>query len=265
MHHVSTSPRATTTAARSPRVGMALATIACFTFATTATQACNRTPSEPARTGTNAPAHSAPANEPNPASAANDPHAGFLPPGHPTMPGGGGAGGGMMGMHAPEPRADDLAWDDPAGWQRVQPSSMMRRAQYSIPAVAGETGNAELTVITFGPGQGGDNDSNIERWYGQVVQADGRATRDVATRRTFTVGAMNVTEVEAAGRIGGAGGMQMPGMAAAPSFEHGRLLAAIVETPNGPWFFKMTGPDQTVAGARGAFETMLRSLHAGAR
>jgi hypothetical protein len=73
---------------------------------------------------------------------------------------------------------------------------------------------------------------------------------------------MQVTETEAAGRIGGSG-MAMPGMPPSPTFEHGRLLAAIVQTPQGPWFFKMTGPDQTVAGARAAFETMLRSLHAG--
>ena len=87
-------------------------------------------------------------------------------------------------------------------------------------------------------------------------------TREIATRRTFTVGSMPVTETEATGRLGGSS-MAMPGMAPAPTFEHGRLLAAIVETPQGPWFFKMTGPDQTVANARAPFEAMLRSLHAG--
>ena len=52
----------------------------------------------------------------------------------------------------------------------------------------------------------------------------------------------------------------MPGVPPAPAFEHGRLLAAIVETPSGPWFFKMTGPDHTVASARDAFDAMIRSV-----
>jgi hypothetical protein len=227
--------------------------------------ACHRSPSEPAATSNAPPAANTGTTAAPSTPSQNipvDPHAAFLPHRHDLNPHAGGMPA-MPGMQPPAPRADDLAWDDPAGWQRVTPSSPMRRAQYRIPAVAGETGDAELTVITFGPGQGGDVDANLERWYGQITQPDGRASRDVATRRTFTVGSMPVTETEAAGRIGGSS-MAMPGMPSSPTFEHGRLLAAIVETPQGPWFFKMTGPDQTVAAARPAFEAMLRSLHAGA-
>jgi hypothetical protein len=38
-----------------------------------------------------------------------------------------------------------------------------------------------------------------------------------------------------------------------------RLLAAVVEGPGGPWFFKTTGPDETVAAARADFLAMLRA------
>jgi hypothetical protein len=134
----------------------------------------------------------------------------------------------------------------------------MRIAQYRVPHVEGDTNDAELTVFTFGPGQGGDIDANLQRWYGQVALPDGGSSRDAATRATFTVNGMRVTETEVAGRL--AAGMAMPGAPPPPSFEHGRLLAAIVETPNGPWFFKLTGPDATVASARASFETMLHSM-----
>jgi hypothetical protein len=154
--------------------------------------------------------------------------------------------------------ATTLAWDDPAGWQREEPSSRMRRAQYRIPRAAGDSQDAELVVITFGPGQGGDVDSNLERWYGQVTQPDGRATREVAIRTNVSVNSLHVTVTEVAGRV--AGGMAMPGAPPPPAFEHGRLLAAIVDTPSGPWFFKITGPDATVSAARPAFDAMLRTL-----
>jgi hypothetical protein len=161
--------------------------------------------------------------------------------------------------HPPQaaPSHGELVWDDPPGWQRVPPTSPMRRAQYRVPRAAGDTADAEVTVITFGPGQGGDVESNLERWYGQVTQPDGRPTREAAQRREMTVGPFHVTVAEAAGRMGGTA---MPGMPPSPVLERGRLLAAIVETPHGPWFFKLTGPDATVAAARPAFEAMLRSL-----
>jgi hypothetical protein len=37
------------------------------------------------------------------------------------------------------------------------------------------------------------------------------------------------------------------------------LLGAIVETPRGPWFFKMTGARATVEAARPAFDALLDS------
>jgi hypothetical protein len=134
----------------------------------------------------------------------------------------------------------------------------MRRAQYKVPKTGADTADAELTVITFGGGMGGSNDANIQRWLGQLEQPDGRQTSEVAQRRSMSVAGFNVLIVEAPGRI--RGGALMPGSPPAPSFERGRLLAAIVETPNGPWFFKLTGGDETVSGARNAFDAMLRSI-----
>jgi hypothetical protein len=36
----------------------------------------------------------------------------------------------------------------------------------------------------------------------------------------------------------------------------------VVEGPGGPWFFKATGSNKTMAPPRDAFLTMLKSMHA---
>lgn len=233
--------------------------------------ACQRGPSEP-------PASSAPnGHSPSAPAAANphagqpsapqavDPHAGLgLPPpsgnsGPPLQnPTQAGAPGTAAVQGAPD-AITQLEWDDPPGWRREQPSSAMRRAQYKVTKAGADPADAEMTVITFGGGMGGSNDANIQRWLGQLEQPDGRQTSDVAQRRSLSVAGFNVIIVEAPGRIRG-GASMMPGMPSAPAFDRGRLLAAIVETPNGPWFFKLTGGDETVSGARAAFEAMLRSV-----
>jgi hypothetical protein len=41
-----------------------------------------------------------------------------------------------------------------------------------------------------------------------------------------------------------------------------RLLAAAIEGPGGPWFFRIVGPDATVKGAKPAFDAMLESVEA---
>ncbi len=130
----------------------------------------------------------------------------------------------------------------------------MRRAQYAVP---GPAGDGELTVFYFGSGQGGSVEDNLARWYGQFQQADGRETRAVATRETRTVQGMNITVTRARGRFTGGG---MPGSAPAAPREDYALLGAIVETPEGPWFFKLTGPSATVEGARGSFDALLGSM-----
>jgi hypothetical protein len=39
-----------------------------------------------------------------------------------------------------------------------------------------------------------------------------------------------------------------------------QLLGAVIEGPGGPWFFKVTGPTDTVSAAAAAFDEMLRSV-----
>lgn len=143
--------------------------------------------------------------------------------------------------------AGSIEMDLPKSWEKQAPASNMRIAQASIP---GPGGPGEFAVFFFGPGRGGSVDANIERWVGQVE------TSDHPKPETFEAGGMKVTWVDAKGTLKAS---QM-GPAPSPSMNDARLYGAVVEGPGGPWFFKATGPDKTLAPQRDAFVTMLKSV-----
>ena len=70
----------------------------------------------------------------------------------------------------------ELTWTVPGGWATETPSSGMRRAQYAIPAAAGDAEGGQCAVFYFGPGQGGDIQSNVDRWATQFTSAGGHPT-----------------------------------------------------------------------------------------
>ena len=142
-----------------------------------------------------------------------------------------------------------IAWDLPSSWQQEQPSSEMRMAQATIPGAAGP---GQLVVFYFGPGGGGGVEANLDRWVGQMdVKVGGEPQRT-----TFEVHGYKVTMLDVAGTL------KPSGMGMGPSSPQpdSRLLAAVVEGPGGPWFFKATGPDATLAAAHDDFKAMLESV-----
>ena len=80
-------------------------------------------------------------------------------------------------------------------------------------------------MFWFGAGQGGSIDSNLERWYGQFAQPDGRPSAAVATRETRTSHGLTVTVTRVEGRFAGGG---MPG-AGTPTTHDGYALLGEVD------------------------------------
>jgi hypothetical protein len=132
----------------------------------------------------------------------------------------------------------------------------MRKATYVIPHAEGEKEDGELGVFYFGPGQGGAVEANVDRWVKQFPDAKledvKRADRKSNGLVTHTV------EIESASFAAGA--MGMPPKADAKLRSGYALLGAIVETPGGPYFFKLTGPKRTVAAAKSTFYKLLDSV-----
>jgi hypothetical protein len=108
-------------------------------------------------------------------------------------------------------------------------------------------------VVTFGASQGGSVGDNIQRWVRQFDSLD-----DEPRRQDRKVDGMAVTRMDLAGVYRP---MRMPGAAAGPAtFPGSRLIGAIVQAPSGLWFFKLTGPDKTVAAASGELDKMVTSF-----
>jgi len=142
----------------------------------------------------------------------------------------------------------------PAEWIEQTPSSSMRKAQYSLPKVSGDGEDGELAVFYFGLGQGGSVEANIDRWIGQISQPDGSSSKDKAKTSKKQIGGMSVTLVDVSGTY--SAGM----MSSAPPRPGYRMLAAVAETTEGPWFFKLTGPEQTITKWSGSFNEFIGSF-----
>jgi hypothetical protein len=153
-------------------------------------------------------------------------------------------------------RAAGLVYTKPADWKPVPTASSMRVAQFAIPHAAGDASDAELVVYYFG-GSGGTVEANIDRWVGQMQQPDGRPSSAVAKRSTRTVNGLSVTLVDVSGTYVAE---MTPGSADRHNSPNFRLRAAVVTTPNGPYFIKLTGPAATIAGADKSFEQFLASV-----
>jgi hypothetical protein len=137
----------------------------------------------------------------------------------------------------------DLRFKVPEGWVTEQPSSSMRLGQYKLPRAEGDTEDTSLVLYYFGQGQGGSVQANIDRWVGQMQQADGSASKDKAKTEVLTVNGLKVTTVDVTGRYTAE---MSPGSGSFSDKPNYRLRAAIVETPKGAYFAKLIGPEKTV-------------------
>ncbi len=182
-----------------------------------------------------------------------------LPAGHPPIEGA--PAPSDMGIVQPAPGtgtgATGLSWRIPEGWVEEEPRSAMRKAQYRIP---GEAGDAECVVFYFGPGQGGDAMANALRWADQFSQPGGSSSRDALVTEQIEVGDLSVLLSEVTGTY--SGGQAMMG-GPAENLEDYMLLGAVAEGPDANWFFKLTGPEATVAVEKEAFRGMVESLASG--
>jgi hypothetical protein len=160
------------------------------------------------------------------------------------------------GIQNASPASGSLAYTAPSVWQTRPAASSMRVAEFVVPRAAGDTEDGELIVYYFGTGAG-TIDANIDRWISQMQQPDGSSTKDKARRSTRTVNGLHLTAVDADGTYVAE---MRPGAAEHYNKAGFRLRAAVVETPRGPYYVKMTGPAKTVGAADAAYTAFLGSL-----
>lgn len=147
-----------------------------------------------------------------------------------------------------------LEFRAPTTWEKVEPSNRMQAAVFRIPAPEGvDTGGPEARVVffTFGPGQGGDAASNINRWKQMVVDSGGQPVEPKVVARTAAGQKVTTVEMEGTFKDGLPGGptTDRPGFA---------FRGAIIDNPQaGNVFIRFTGPAEVVKAAEGDFNTMV--------
>lgn len=141
-----------------------------------------------------------------------------------------------------------LAWDVPSAWEASEPTGAVRKAQFRV----GEDG--EAVFFSFGPGQGGDTESNLARWARSVTDDAGEPVQpeiDVIDAG----GVRTVSAVYEGTYMAGPPGGERTAM------DGWMLLGAVVEGgPEGSVFIRLTGPAQSVREARDDWTAMLSSV-----
>jgi len=150
----------------------------------------------------------------------------------------------------------ELKFTVPAGWIEEPRSSSMRVAQYKLPRATGDLDDASVVLYYFGKGQGGSTAANIERWVGQMKQADGNAVRD-AKQEQFEANGLKVSTIDVFGTYVAE---TAPGSGTFHNSPGYRLRAAVIETPNGSYFVKLVGPEKTVTQWNASFLNYLKSF-----
>jgi len=154
------------------------------------------------------------------------------------------------------PEAAPLSWKAPAQWKATTPKNPMRKAQYALPAAAGDPAEGECVVFYFGSGQGGDAKANVDRWRAMFTTADGGPSPYRVGE--MKVGGRTITRMESSGTfqptpMGFAG-------APPPAKPGWMMLGAVVPGPEANWFFRCTGPQKTIEAERAHFDALLASI-----
>jgi hypothetical protein len=161
-----------------------------------------------------------------------------------------------VGILQAAPQTASLGFTAPSTWKSRPSASAMRVAEFVVPKAPGDPEDAEVIVYYFG-GNGGSADANVERWIGQLQQPDGSPSKDKARHESQTINGLKVTTVDVSGTYIAE---VRPGATERLNKPDSRLRAAVVETPRGAYYIKMTGPAKTVAAADADFRKFLATV-----
>jgi hypothetical protein len=123
--------------------------------------------------------------------------------------------------------------------------------------VIGTSNDAEMVVYYSGEAGMGPVQDNVDRWLGQLTQPDGKPTKSVAKVEQIKVGGQDATIITATGKYGAES--MMAGQAPT-SFPDGEMLAAIINSPMGPFYFKGVGNRATMDANAAKWKAMLASF-----
>jgi hypothetical protein len=162
------------------------------------------------------------------------------------------------------PSLPPVAWDTPGSWTTMNapnaPRSGAKKASYNVPKAGNDKEEGEVLVTFNGTGDKGDPARTYKEWFDQF---DGNLGATAKREEFVNSHGLKVETVEVAGtyKVALAPPVGPQKKAAVQMVKNNfRLVGAVVKTPDrGNWFFKLTGPDETVQSARSALRALLES------
>ncbi len=151
----------------------------------------------------------------------------------------------------------NLTFEVPLEWEQIPTNSQLRRGQWRLPAIKGDKTPPEAVLFYFGPGQGGDAEANLERWFQGWDVGPGKAAKDVAKVTTVEKDGVKVTRVTLAGRYVAP---KMPGKPETWNEPNWELFAAIIEHAEGPHFLRVVGPAKSIKAQQKALDRLVESF-----
>ena len=151
---------------------------------------------------------------------------------------------------------DGLKSEAPAGWKMGKADNKFRAYQFTIPKAGDDPEDAELVIFYFGAGSGGSAADNVKRWKGMFQAPAGEVGEGSAKVEKKKVGDVPVTYVDVRGTY----------LSKFPPFapnakttrkEDYRLIGVVFESKDGPYFFRLVGPQRTVEQNKAAFDRWL--------
>ena len=143
----------------------------------------------------------------------------------------------------------------PTGWESAKPSSSMRIAEFHMAGARPQDKAATLAVFA---GKMGSVEANVNRWFGQFSPAEDGQQGQRGRRWEKRVDGMDVVLVDISGTF--APNMGMNQQTTTPPAENYRMLGAIVDFGPTFFYFKLTGPQDTVALWAASFDGFINGI-----
>lgn len=134
----------------------------------------------------------------------------------------------------------------PQNWKQATPANKIIEAEFALPKAEGDQFDGRLTIMAAG----GDTDANIDRWKSEFL-----GQTEIKTE-TLEVGTLEVTWVDIRGEWRGSASSQVK---SGPRPDY-RMLAVIIPfSEMSSYFYKLTGPRETLAAHEEAFKSFVKS------
>jgi hypothetical protein len=154
---------------------------------------------------------------------------------------------------------DGLQSRPPGEWIEEKPTINLRYKQFRLPAVGNDKENGEMVIFFFGSGQGGSAEENMKRWKGFFAPPEGKKIDDVAKIEKLKISGVDATYLDVHGTYLARFPPNDP-KAKVTRKPNYRMLGVVFESKEGPYFFRLLGPADTVAHYKKGFDDWLKAF-----